>query len=394
MVAGRYRLKNKKSFQIFSQGLSLDLYRTENLAREMASLEEGDWISASIEDETSHGYVFNQWSLIQKSSQIEYEAFPVFIKEWEGFLDFVKSFFKGRGLLHVGTPTLLKAVGTEPHLEPFITKISLKEGEQKAFLPTSPELSLKKFLCLGGTDFFEIKKCFRNGEFGPLHQPEFFLLEWYRAFFSLEDLIEDLYCFLDYVTKLSLFKGSSCSVEILTVRELFLKHLGFSLTPHTGEEELKNLLKKKEIPFSKEQTFEDMFHLLFLNSIEPQFPRDRPVIVKDYPPALRAYSRLNEEGWASRFELYWRGMELANAFHEVNQSWEQEALFKKELEKNSSLYRPIDEEFLSLMKKGMPPSSGIALGLDRLFAALCKKEDISFFKGPFSYHTDFQVIKN
>ena len=380
VVAGRYRLKDKFIFQLFSQDLFLDFYRTEDLFLEMAHLEEGDWISVSIEDKISRGYTFKQWHLIQKSLKAEIEAFPHFAKDWEEFLDSVRSFFKSRGLLPVRTPTLLKTVGTEPYLEPFTTTVVLQGKKQKVFLPTSPELSLKKLLCLGGTDFFEIKKCFRNGESGPLHQSEFFLLEWYRAFFSLEELIKDLCCFLDYVKTLPFFKGDSGPVEILTMKELFLKYLKFSLTPQTEKKELKILIKKHGISFSVAESFENLFHLLFLNIIEPQLPQNRPVIVRDYPPALRAYSRLDEEGWASRFELYWRGMELANAFHEVNQSWEQEVLFKEELKKNSHSVRPIDEGLISLMKKGMPPSSGIALGLDRLFAALCEKKNISFFK--------------
>lgn len=382
VVAGRYRLKDKFVFQLFSEDLSLDFYRPEDIFLKMAHLEEGDWIGVSIEDKVSQGYTFKQWHLIQKSPKAEVEAFSHFAKDWEEFLDSIRSFFKGRGLLPVRTPTLLKTVGIEPYLEPFITTVVSQGKKQKVFLPTSPELSLKKLLCLGGTDFFEIKKCFRNGESGPLHQPEFFLLEWYRAFFSLEELIEDLCCFLDYVKTLPVFKGDSKPMEILTVKELFLKYLKFSLTPETGKTELKVLIKKHGISFSSGESFENLFHLLFLNIIEPQLPRDRPVIVRDYPPALRAYSCLDGEGWASRFELYWRGMELANAFLEVNQSWEQEALFKEELKKNSLSARPIDEELISLMKKGMPPSSGIALGLDRLFAALCEKKDISFFKSP------------
>ena len=83
-------------------------------------------------------------------------------------------------------------------------------------------------------------------------------------------------------------------------------------------------------------------------------------------------------------KLYWRGMELANAFYEVNEAQEQEALFKKELQENPSNNRPMDTELLSLMQKGMPLCSGIALGLDRLFAAVYNKQNISFFRFPFS----------
>ena len=387
-VAGRYRQKNTKSFQLFSQGLSLNFSRTEKQAEEMEHLKEGDWIHVLIEDIKHQVCSFKHWTLIQTSrykSQPCLSSFLIYAGDWENFLDFVRSFFKSRGLISIQTPSLLKAVGTEPHLTPFTTFMSLKGKQQKMFLPTSPELALKKLLCLGGTDIFEIKKCFREGELGPLHYPEFFLLEWYRAFFSLEELIEEVISLLDALKSLSFFKGpSNLSVRVFTFRELFKKYLDFSLTPNTGKEELIQLIKKRGIPFSEEDSFENLFHLLFLNFIEPLLPHNDPVVIKDYPPDLRAYSQLNKEGWAGRFELYWRGMELANAFYEVNETQEQEALFKKELQENPSSNRPMDTELLSLMQKGMPPCCGIALGLDRLFAAVYNKQNISFFRFPFS----------
>ena len=352
----------------------------------MERLKEGDWIQILIEDMKHQVCSFKQWKLIQKSHyQSPLSSFLIYARNWEDFLNFVRSFFKSRSLTSFKTPSLLKAVGTEPHLKPFTTVMSLKGKKQKMFLPTSPELSLKKLLCLGETDFFEIKKCFREGEFGPLHYPEFFLLEWYRAFFSLEEMIKEVAHLLDSLKSLSFFKGpSSFSIKVFTFRELFKKHLSFSLTPHTGKKELIHLIKNQGIPFSKKDSFENLFHLLFLNFIEPLLPHNDPVIIKDYPPALRAYAQLSKEGWARRFELYWRGMELANAFYEVNEAEEQEALFKKELKENPSNNRPLDTELLSLMKRGMPPCCGIALGLDRLFAAVHNKQDISFFRFPFS----------
>ena len=104
------------------------------------------------------------------------------------------------------------------------------------------------------------------------------------------------------------------------------------------------------------------------------------MIIRDYPLRLRGFSRQNERGWADRFELYWRGFELANAFYEVTDPVEQGQLFQQHLQQRSDGV-PEDKELLHLMKtKGMPPCSGIALGLDRLFAALCQERDITFFK--------------
>ena len=384
-LAGRYRHQNQNSFQLFSQGTSLNLFRTEAQAKEMQHLQTGDWIRLLLKDTEGH---FSRWELLQKSpistpSRTETTSlrFLQFAADWEAFLNSVKSFFNGRALEFIRTPSLLKATGTEPHLQPLKTKATLRGKAKELFLPTSPELSLKKLLCLGATDFFEIKKCFRDGEEGALHSMEFFLLEWYRTFFSLEELINETEELLKHLKKLSFFKGSFNSLETFTFKELFKKHLKFSLSPETGRKELAQLAERCGLQFSPTDAFQDLFHLLFLNCIEPSLPQDHPLVIRDYPPELRAYAKINSQGWANRFELYWRGMELANAFEEVTQAEEQETLFKKELNESGRV-QPLDTELLTLMKQGMPPCCGIAVGLDRLFAAICGRENISFFRYP------------
>ena len=117
------------------------------------------------------------------------------------------------------------------------------------------------------------------------------------------------------------------------------------------------------------------FFLVFLNHVEPKLPRQAPVFVCDYPPRLRAFARLNPQGWADRFELFWGGLELANAFYEVIDPKEQEDLFKHHVEQRKDKV-PWDKELISFMRQGMPPVSGIALGLDRLFLAVYKKRDL------------------
>ena len=223
-----------------------------------------------------------------------------------------------------------------------------------------------------------MKKCFRNGELSSAHRPEFYMLEWYRAFFPLKRLMGEVEAFLEHLSRENFFTGSLPPLKIQTVSDLFLKHLNFQLTPKTSQKELVRLLDKHHIPFSPPGTWEECFHLLFLNKIEPCFCEGSPLIVRDYPVCLRGFSRLNRRGWADRFELYWRGFELANAFHEVTDPLEQERLFQEHLRQRADGV-PADRELVRLMKtRGMPPCSGIALGLDRLFAALCGEKDISF----------------
>ena len=141
------------------------------------------------------------------------------------------------------------------------------------------------------------------------------------------------------------------SPKMLTCQELFKTHLDFSLTPNTSRENLLSLTKKKGLLVKGDESFEDLFFLLFLNFIEPHFDKSSPTFVTKWPEDLRAFSRLNEEGWADRFEMYFQGMELSNAFYEVVDAREQEKLFLDHIRKRKDDV-PMDKELLDLMKKG------------------------------------------
>ena len=200
------------------------------------------------------------------------------------------------------------------------------------------------------------------------------MLEWYRAFYSLKDLIKETQKLLRFLKTKNFCKVPLPQSEVYTVQQLFKKHLNFSLTPETSKNDFLSLLKQYHLILSSKKSWEDLFFSVFLNCIEPKLPVHIPVFIKNYPPQLRGFAKLNKEGWSDRFELYWRGFEIANAFYEVTDSKEQLSLFKEHKKAGSSV--PQDQELLSLMKEGMPPCSGIALGLDRLFLALYKKEDL------------------
>lgn len=381
-VAGLFVSKSDREFELNSQGHRLLCKRSLKQSKQMSVLQLGDWIHVEIIKEKEEYKLKNWRKLCNGFDQYKNIVSSMMTQKcWNHFLTSVKDFFSGRGLILVETPSLVESPGTEPHLMPFKTEPVLPSNKKKnCFLPTSPEMHLKKLLCQGWTDIFEIKKCFRNGELSYSHLPEFYMLEWYRAFFSLDQLIKEVEALLKYLTEKDFFKGHLKPVKIRTVSDLFLKYLHFQLTPKTSKKELKQLLEKHQIPYSQRGTWEEWFHLLFLNKIEPYFPEETPLIVRDYPLGLRVFSRLNERGWADRFELYWRGFELANAFYEVTDPLEQEQLFQNHLKQRTDNV-PSDKELLHLMKTGgMPPCSGIALGLDRLFAALCRQKDISFFK--------------
>jgi lysyl-tRNA synthetase class 2 len=256
----------------------------------------------------------------------------------------------------------------------FSTELTKGQKRKKVYLPTSPELHLKKALALGYGPLFEIKNCFRNDEISEHHEPEFTMLEWYRPFSDLSAIAEDAEKLLQFVSGQPRLKLKKTSMP-----ELFREHLQFELQANTGVQELAQLAQKVGVKLSASEPIDDVFNRLFIERIEPKLPADQPLLVQDFPPYLAAYSRLTEKGWADRFEIYWQGMELANAFHELNDPVLQEQRMREDLQKKSSLGKPtpdLDEEFLQALRFGLPPSGGIALGVERLFMALTQRKTI------------------
>ncbi len=299
--------------------------------------------------------------------------------QWDQFVGTVRREFRKLGLIEVATPSLVKAYGVEPYLWGFETKL-FPQGES-FYLPTSPELSLKKLLCAGWSHFFEIKSVFRNEELSPHHQPEFHILEWYRAYRDLETLFYDLQRLLNVVVP-SAFQRER-EIRRTTVRELFREFLNFDLQSDTSREELVRLSQKHEIHTCVEDSWDELFHRMFIEKIEPHLGHERPLWVQGYPPSQAALSRVNSEGWADRAELYWRGVEIANGYNELNDPDEYERRLKVSQQIRREANQPPlpeDPNFLKALRSGCPPAAGMALGLDRLFMILVGKTNIREIK--------------
>lgn len=297
-------------------------------------------------------------------------------KQWQLFMSLIRKCFGILEFTEVRTPTLVPSPGTEPYLDHFTTQFK----DQKYYLPTSPELHLKKMLSRGWTRIYEFKSCFRNNEVSEHHQPEFTMLEWYRAYAGLEHLEKDVKGLFNF---LKLHWPDAVSsfgfLTTTTVAELFKKHCDFNLTPNTTKDELTQLCARLKITVRNDDSFDDLFFRIFLEKIENQLGMSGPQIVKHYPPSQAALARLTDDGWAARFEVYWKGLELANAFDELNDPKEQRRRCDADNKLRKMLGRaqvPIDDEFLNALDCGLPPSAGIALGVDRLFMALANESDI------------------
>ncbi len=296
-------------------------------------------------------------------------------KRWGSFIHGVRTYFLCQNYYEADTPYLVDCPGMEPTLDPFRLNL-LREGKSiTKYLPTSPEISLKKILTQGVYRLFEIKKCFRNNELSPIHSPEFWMLEWYQAFVGLDSVQKELMGLLTYLSHAQLIPhwDQRISIKSISMSELFLKYLDFILQPHTSQAELENLCQREKIHLgSGDHTWNDLFHFLFLEKIEPHLFGEGPLFITHFPPQQSALARLSKEGWAERFEFYWQGMELANAFHEVNDPKEQKKRDLRDQEEKLKLGKeaiPFDESFYQALESGMPPASGIALGMERLFMA-------------------------
>lgn len=297
-----------------------------------------------------------------------------FQPKWRPFLNQVRQFFIHRGFTEIETPSLVVCPGFEPALEPFSSELKCGSNSRELFLPTSPEIHLKKALCFGLTDIFEIKSCYRNGEISEHHQPEFHMLEWYRAYSDLELVIDDLCELVQTVG------GEKPTVT--TFRALLKEHAGVDLTPQTERTDLWNWCIEQNLQPDSNDTWNDLFHRLWIDRIETKLTK--PTIVRDFPPSMAALARRKEDGWADRFEFYWNGLEIANAFHEVNDPGEQLERWQGEQAERRRLGTralPMDDELLEKMKRhGLPPTGGIALGVERLFMAAENIKDIRSLK--------------
>lgn len=280
------------------------------------------------------------------------------------FLSEVRRYFWGRDFLETPTPSLVTCPGMEAHLDPM--KVELENGT--FYLPTSPEIHLKKRLCQGFHRIFEVRPCFRQDPLTSLHRPEFFMLEWYRAHGSLDDLILDIRGLLEHLRESGHWKAST-QITKISFRQLFQEQLGFALAPDTSKEELKVLMTDLKVHWHASDSKVDLIHRLLMEKLEPSF--QGLVILEEFPSEMAILSQIGSSGFAQRFELYFHQIELANAFFEVTDPEVQKQRWKQDLEERKTLGKvllPMDEELLDLMKSpGLPESSGIALGLDRLF---------------------------
>lgn len=278
----------------------------------------------------------------------------------------IRVFFDGGGVMEVETPALSVAAVTDPHLESFATRYTGPGygAGLPLYLHTSPEFPMKRLLAAGSGPIYQLCKVFRQGEAGRRHNPEFTLLEWYRPGF-------DHHALMDEVAALAApLLGLEGEAERLSYREAFLRHL--ALDPLSASlPELRECAAAHGISgFDAESERDVWLDLLLTHCIEPELGREGLCFLYDYPASQAALARLNpdDQRVAERFELYYRGVELANGFHELADAGEQRRRFEAELRARGEQGMeqvPLDECLLAALQQ-LPDCSGVALGVDRL----------------------------
>ncbi len=287
------------------------------------------------------------------------------------FYKVIREYFTQQNFIEVDTPIRIKSPAPESNIETF--------KSEERFLIASPEIQMKLLIMAGYDKIFQIIKCFRKENCSDLHQTEFTMCEWYRKNSSIEKIMSD------------------CEQIIKLEIEMIQKFLESTPNYEIDKKKCENLFSSLNFPFEKIEirdiykqlcgwdpieTFDPKrFDIDMVTKIEPFLQKKKAVFLCGYPyyQASLAKLRKGSDKIAERFELYIQGIELANGFDELTDGFEQEKRFQEELkireEKKMNKYH-LDNRFIENLKKGMPQTSGIALGIDRLIMILLCKEKI------------------
>ena len=282
----------------------------------------------------------------------------------------VRAFFAARDIWEVETPVLGQGGSTDVHLVSLATLARTDKGQRKLWLQTSPEFHMKRLLAADSGPIFQLAKSFRDGEVGTRHNIEFTMLEWYRPGFTLAQLIEETTALVEHV-----LPQSPGPVVYYRYRELFHRHL--EVDPFTTSLVTLRSLAAERGNMSAQALAEEgrdtCLDLLMGMVIEPTLGQQELSVVVDYPASQAALARRHQDAdgeWvASRFELYLNGIELANGYDELTDAEEQRQRFDADNAERRRLGLPevdVDAHLLAALEQGLPASSGVALGLDRL----------------------------
>ena len=317
----------------------------------------------------------------------------------------VRSFFDEKHYLETDTPLLAPDLIPESCLEVFETLRLQPGGSRKKARPywliPSPEIWMKRLIAQHRQSMYQICKCFRNGESsGRFHSPEFTMLEYYTMGADYLDslkITEELFLFLSESPGFSESRSPDLQppFERISMEEAFAKWAGFNLYDTANERDgLEHEARRLGLDPQGELGIPELYDLIFIHCVEPNLPKDRPIVLMDYPAFVPCLAKKSSSGKTmERWELYVRGIELANCYSEETSAHEVRLFFeneKREKEKCSLVRHNIDDDYWKIFSsgkefpkgkfysegKGFPPCSGVALGLDRLIMAFTGRSSI------------------
>ncbi|OQS60741.1 elongation factor P lysine(34) lysyltransferase [Actinobacillus suis] len=287
----------------------------------------------------------------------------------------IRQFFKDRGVLEVETPALSEFSVTDVHLSTFSTQfLSPFASEAKTLhLMTSPEYHMKRLLAAGSGSIFQLCRVFRNEEAGKRHNPEFTMLEWYRPHFDMYRLINEVDDLLQQIL--------DCEpAESYSYQFVFQTYAGLDPLSATRAQ-LVEKARKHGFPCEDDENRDTLLQFLFSEIVEANIGKERPTAVYHFPSSQAALAQISSEDHrvAERFEVYYKGLELANGFHELSDAKEQMRRFEQDNVQRAQMGLPaqqLDTRFLAALKAGIPNCSGVALGVDRLMMIAMNAEKI------------------
>jgi len=288
-----------------------------------------------------------------------------------------RAFFERRQVMEVETPVLSAAGTTDVNIHSLSTRVAGQPGS--LYLHTSPEFPMKRLLAAGSGDIYQIARVFRDGESGRRHNPEFTMLEYYRLGMDHHRLMDEVQ---ELMGELLGDGAEPLQCQRLTYREAFMQAVG--LDPMVaGRQDLLDALARHQVELPGEPlTDAQLSDLLMGTLVSPGLGRDQPCFVYDFPEDQAALARIRPGNppVAERFELFYRGMELANGFHELCDADEQRQRFARDnlVRQESGLPTvPADENMLQALEQGLPACAGVAIGFDRLVMLAAGADQLS-----------------